>query len=146
MKTRQAARWDLGWGGSFPRARHTRELRVRQRTRQRLASLSVQVLDVVCVYLAGVILKANHMTEPKPGAPFDPVAFHQYMDELCEYLSEDHSGEPGEDGGVRLDGSFCDWDDELKAVVQTTADGRRYVVESQNGQIVRVRELVSVAG
>ncbi len=70
------------------------------------------------------------------------MAFDKYMDELCEELMEDG---PGEHDGVHPDGSFCDWDPELRAVVQTAPDGRRYIVELKDGQLVRTKELAKIA-
>ena len=73
---------------------------------------------------------------------FDAVAFDKYMDELCEKLMEDG---PGEHDGVHADDSFCDWDPELSAAVETAPDGRRYIVELKDGRVVRIKELARVA-
>ena len=81
------------------------------------------------------------MSEPKTTNGFDDAGFHKYMDELPDLLTGEGVCE---EDGVHLDGSFCDWAPELKAVVQTASDGRRYILELHDGQLVRVKELVSV--
>ena len=82
------------------------------------------------------------MSEPKTTNGFDDAGFHKYMDELPDLLTGEGVCE---EDGILPDGSFCDWDAELAAAVETAADGRRYIVKLQNGEVMRVRELVSVA-
>ena len=89
----------------------------------------------------------TEMTDPKTDTPFDAEAFAKYMDdELPELLSgEGPAWPPGQDDGVHPDGSFFDWDEEMQITIETASDGRRYVIELREGQLVRVRELVALA-
>ena len=70
------------------------------------------------------------------------AAFHQYMDELPDQLTGEGNDAPD---GIFPDGRYYDWDEDLKAVVETAPDGRRYVVDYQERKLVRVRELVIAA-
>ena len=39
-------------------------------------------------------------------------------------------------------GRSYDWDSVVWATVETTAEGRRFVVELREGQLIRIRELI----
>jgi hypothetical protein len=64
---------------------------------------------------------------------------HRYLDELPDLLA---------DGGPPIDhrfpdGTHYDWDEDLKATVETAPDGKRYVVNYQKGHgLVRIEELM----
>ena len=87
------------------------------------------------------------MNDSKTETPFDAEAFARYMDEeLPQLLSGEGPAFPaGQDDGVHPDGSFCDWDEEMQITILTDSDGRRYVIELREGELVRVRELVALA-
>ena len=40
------------------------------------------------------------------------------------------------------DGRSYDWDPVVRATVETTGEGRRFVVELREGQLIRIRELI----
>lgn len=44
--------------------------------------------------------------------------------------------------GRFADGTVYDWDSSLRATIETTPDGRRFVVEVCDGKLVREREIV----
>ncbi len=71
----------------------------------------------------------------------DEEAFHKYMEELPDLLTGEGTGPDG----VFPDGSFYDYDDALQATIETAPDGRRYIVKFENGDLVRNKELISVA-
>lgn len=76
------------------------------------------------------------------------AAFSDYLDDLFDRWERD-GYLPNPDGsaneGVFPDGRFYDWDESLQATVETAPDGRRYVVQFKEGQLMRVRELFTAA-
>ena len=72
---------------------------------------------------------------------FDEEAFHKYMEELPDLLTSEGTGPDG----VFPDGRFYDYDDALQATIETAPAGSRYIVKFENGDLVRVKEITSVA-
>ena len=72
---------------------------------------------------------------------FDEEAFHKYMEGLPDLLTGEGTGPDG----VFTDARFYYYDDALQATIETAPDGRRYIVKFENGNLVRVKEITSVA-
>lgn len=65
--------------------------------------------------------------------PVERQAFHERL-----RLTGD---EPLGIDGIFPDGTRYDWDPALKATVETAPDGRRFVIELRDGELIRKREL-----
>lgn len=75
------------------------------------------------------------------------AAFSDYLDDLFDRWERDGylPNETGAPDGIFPDGRFYDWDESLKATVETAPDGRRYVVQFKDGQLMRMREVLPAA-
>lgn len=75
------------------------------------------------------------------------AAFSHALDDLFDRWDKDEylAGDTAAPNGIFPDGRYYDWDEALKATVETAPDGRRYVVQFRQGQLMRIREVLPAA-